>query len=218
MYHSPTIVTGFHGCEESVVERILLGEKLLPSKNAYDWLGHGIYFWEGSYDRALRWADKNPDVKNPAVLGAIIHLGNCLDLLDTEHTQTVRETYELLKKELAALGMPLPSNTVTDKNGISFNRELDCMVILRLHKFISDSIRDELGDNWPRSSRAQKRAIQNHPAYIDSIRGMFPEGDALYPEAGFREQNHIQLCITNPNCVLGYFMPRQQDAMYKQLT
>lgn len=36
----------------------------------------------------------------------------------------------------------------------------------------------------------------------------FCEGQELYPNAGFREKNHIQICVCNPNCIKGYFLPR----------
>src|SRR5439155_1194366 len=50
-----------------------------------DWLGHGIYFWEDSYLRALRWAEEESKKSHrkidlPAVIGATIELGNCLNL------------------------------------------------------------------------------------------------------------------------------------------
>jgi len=33
----------------------------------YDWLGHGMYFWENNYARALQWAeDKKADPSSPA--------------------------------------------------------------------------------------------------------------------------------------------------------
>jgi len=47
----------------------------------------------------------------------------------------------------------------------------------------------------------------SNPAFIDSVRGMFPEGRELYQNAGFKTHNHIQLCIINPNCIIGYFDP-----------
>jgi hypothetical protein len=57
-----------------------------------DWLGTGIYFWENSARRALDWAKfakEHPkftrtQVRHPFVVGAIIDLGNCLDLLEAE--------------------------------------------------------------------------------------------------------------------------------------
>ena len=66
-------------------------------------------------------------------------------------------------------------------------------------------------------SGQNKRKIQCHPNCIDSVRGMSPEGNELYPGAGFLNQNHIQLCIINPNSIIGYFEPRQQSNWYKKL-
>ncbi|HYE54151.1 MAG TPA: hypothetical protein VD996_04880 [Chitinophagaceae bacterium] len=35
---------------------------------------------------------------------------------------------------------------------------------------------------------------------------MYPAKPGLV--IGFHEKNHIQLCIRNPNCIKGYFLPR----------
>ncbi len=40
------------------------------------------------------------------------------------------------------------------------------------------------------------------------MRGVFFEGPELFPNAGFRTKNHIQLCIRKSSCILGYFRPR----------
>lgn len=82
------LILGFHGTDQSIVERVVMQvEPLRPSSNSWDWIGHGIYFWEHSPSRALEFAQsasrrKNSTIKTPAVLGAVIDLGNCLDLLD----------------------------------------------------------------------------------------------------------------------------------------
>ena len=55
---TPQIIFGYHGCDLSVARMVLKGGKLKPSINAYDWLGSGIYFWERSPARALRWAEE----------------------------------------------------------------------------------------------------------------------------------------------------------------
>ena len=47
------LVIGFHGCDQSVVEKVIAGKtELLASTNDYDWLGSGIYFWENNEERA----------------------------------------------------------------------------------------------------------------------------------------------------------------------
>ena len=72
------LIIGFHGCDESVVRKVVNGEEdLIPSTNDYDWLGNGIYFWENNEARALQWATelskrKGSSIKKPAVVGAII--------------------------------------------------------------------------------------------------------------------------------------------------
>ena len=53
----PNLVLGFHGCDQSVYEEVIIKNGMLnKSENTYDWLGHGIYFWENNPKRALEWA------------------------------------------------------------------------------------------------------------------------------------------------------------------
>ena len=89
----PSFLLGFHGCDATVGEAILAGAKqhLTFSTNDYDWLGNGVYFWEGNPARALQFAhERSAGGKNsrgrvtqPFVLGAIINLHRCLDLADS---------------------------------------------------------------------------------------------------------------------------------------
>lgn len=49
----PNLIIGFHGCDKSTADSIILGEiQLKESKNKYDWLGNGMYFWEQNLSRA----------------------------------------------------------------------------------------------------------------------------------------------------------------------
>ena len=52
---------------------------------------------------------------------------------------------------------------------------------------------------------------------FDSVRGVFWEGKELYKNAGFREKDHIQICIRNPNCIKGYFLPRELDNAFNKV-
>ncbi len=55
----PNLILGFHGCDQSVADNILIkGEELRVSNNDYDWLGNGIYFWENNEESALMWAEE----------------------------------------------------------------------------------------------------------------------------------------------------------------
>lgn len=102
----PLLVFGFHGCERAVAEKVLSGsEHLKPSRNDYDWIGSGIYFWENAPERAFKWA-VDAKKKEPAVIGAVIQVGSCLNLMDTSSNGILRKTYEALK----AHGSDFPSN------------------------------------------------------------------------------------------------------------
>lgn len=56
-FHQPHQVIGFHSCDREVGLRIVSGkDHLKPSKNSWDRLGPGIYFWEDNPSRALEYA------------------------------------------------------------------------------------------------------------------------------------------------------------------
>lgn len=99
----PNLVIGFHGCEANVRDSLLNNpDEIVISKKKYDWLGNGMYFWENNYDRALEWAEdkqQRGEIKVPAVIGAVLHLGICCDLLDTSYIKLIKAYYELMVED-----------------------------------------------------------------------------------------------------------------------
>lgn len=189
----PNLVIGFHGCDQSTFNRILIdGSPMKKSENSYDWLGHGIYFWEQNYQRALDWAKKSPKILNPAVIGAVIDLGYCLNLTDSASGTFLHKGYEILKVRCEQAGQKMPVNRPSDKSTDILLRDLDCAVIQQIHDFNEQ---------------------ENKPAF-DSVRGVFVEGSPPYPGSEFREKTHIQLCVVNPNCIKGYFCPISPNDEY----
>ncbi|MFO7701502.1 MAG: hypothetical protein R6V37_00760 [Psychroflexus maritimus] len=197
------LVIGFHGCDQEVRDEIVSQKlkNLKPSENLYDWLGNGIYFWENNYDRALQYAKeikKNPQkstsrIETPSVLGAVIDLGYCMDLLDSNYLELLKIGYKLLTETNKKHGLEIPKNKSIEKNGDLLLRHLDCAVIETVHQFIKEN----------------KESNE-----FDSVRGVFFEGNELYKNAGFKEKNHIQIAIRNPNCIKGYFIPRILNEKY----
>ena len=185
------LMLGFHGTDEAIVRAVVNGEtELQASANKYDWLGSGIYFWDNSPSRALQWAEQlscrpGSTIRQPAMLGAILDLGYCLDLLDYRNLQLVKSGYLTLQANVAARGEALPSNFNTSD---LLQRELDCAVLETLHETMLEA-----------SSRP-----------FDSVRGVFWEGKELYPNAGFREKDHIQICVRSFDCIKGYFLPLER--------
>jgi hypothetical protein len=135
------LIIGFHGCDQLTQQQVIRGEikDLDPSENYWDWLGHGIYFWENNASRALDFATEqsqrpNPKIKTPAVIGAVIDLGYCLDLMDMDNIVLVKKSYESLKFTLALVGKDLPQNKNKSGSSDLLIRHLDCAVINSLHK------------------------------------------------------------------------------------
>jgi len=163
------MIIGYHGCDRSVVERVLAGEdELAPSARDYDWLGPGIYFWEHGPQRAYDWAkdesQRSPDkIRIPAVLGAYIHLGQCFDLLDTANTRLLQEMYPEFRRLTLENGRPMPENKSLPRGGSQDKviRRLDCAVI----KFSLDKLA-EMG------------------SFHHTVRGVFIEGGEAFPGAG----------------------------------
>lgn len=192
-------IIGFHGCDKEIAEKVVNHQiDFKHSKNAYDWLGHGFYFWENNYDRALSFAEFCRDnkgfskgkIKNPAVLGAVIDLGNCFDLLETKSIKMLELGYDNLKTSHIASKTPLPKNIkATNTDDDLVHRALDCAVIEAIHKF------NKSKDKQP----------------FDSVRAAFIQGNPVYPNANFKHRNHIQICVRNTNAIKAFFFPRTKD-------
>jgi len=179
-----SFVLGYHGCDKKVAEKLLDGDDFKPSQNDYDWLGSGIYFWETNPKRGLEFAEelkkrkRSPQIKTPAVVGAVIDMGLCLDLTSSLGVQQVRDAHKELIEISKTAKLQLPKNTQD-----LMRRKLDCAVIQLVHR-----IREEAGD-----------------PPIDSIKGIFIEGSPIYQDSGFHEKTHIQICVCNPERIKGVF-------------
>jgi hypothetical protein len=187
-FHQPFQVIGFHSCDREVGLRMVSGQdQLRPSDNSWDWLGPGIYFWEDNPYRGLDYAINcarkeqkfSGEIKDPFVIGAIIELGNCLNLIEPNSINIIKEAHSLLKLKMESDGEKMPSNK-------GANRSLDCAVIKHLHK---------------------SNIVSKDPPY-DSIPSPFQEGKPLYDGANFTDGLHIEICVINPAQIKGYFLPQ----------
>jgi hypothetical protein len=180
------IVVGYHGCTAAFARDLLLGWQPIrdwrPSENEWDWLGHGIYFWEHAPERALRWARERYRGRRqrPAVLGAYLQLGRCFDLLNEAVTILLAQAHEKVTRTFALTGRLLPENRGPEGK----RRELDCLVI-------NQCLQD----------------LHLEGVVYDTVRGAFLEGAPAYPGAGFSRESHIQIAVRNSSCILGVFRP-----------
>ncbi|CAN7538572.1 hypothetical protein [Pararhizobium sp. LjRoot238] len=173
---------GYHGCDAAVAEDLLAGKPFKKSENRYDWLGPGIYFWEANPQRGLDFAielsgRKKSSIKQPAVIGAVIDLGLCLDMTTLDSIERVRKAHHSFVSTMKTAGTALPENSAD-----LMRRDLDCAVINWLHFM-----------------------LESENTKIDSVRGVFIEKDPIYAQSGFYEKTHIQIAVCNSVCIKGVF-------------
>jgi len=185
-------VFGYHGCDRSVAERVLTGGEFRSSDNDYDWLGKGIYFWEYGPSRAMQWAQegrarKHEKITTPATVGAVIHLGQCFDLLDVRYTSYLKDAFPSFVVAQQDSGQPMPTNGgARNRSGDLLLRRLDCAVL-----------------NW--AIVALEKTL-GQP--FQTVRGVFVEGGEAFPGSCIMEKSHIQIAVRDPRCIIGVFQPR----------
>lgn len=175
-------------------------ESLSESSNDYDWLGPGIYFWEGDPERAFAFASEaakankkvsKGSIRRPFVLGAILDLGFSCNLLSADAIGELREAHMAFQQLVTMAGIPSPKNVGGMDKGA---RYLDCAVVRMMH-----SLREKSGLNP-----------------YDTMRGAFWEGEAIYPGAGFSNKGHVQIAVRDRKCIRGYFRPIPSKAVARK--
>jgi hypothetical protein len=171
-------VLGYHGCDAAVAEALLGGAPFRVSRNPYDWLGYGAYFWENDPERGLEWArimqGRGEPITTPAVVGAVIDPGWCLDLTTQASLDVIRTAFDTLAALALADGRPLIANSSPMK------RERDCAVFNYLH------------------------ASMPEPKF-QTVRGVLTEGGPLFDGAHILSRTHVQLAVRDLSCIKGVF-------------
>ena len=185
-------VFAFHGCDRRVADAVLAGKaRLVASENTYDWLGSGIYFWEHGPARALEWAAqqakrKGGKIKKPAILGVIIQLGTCFDLLDIRFTRELSAAATRLEQRLQVAGVRLPENEAAGNSDYDWlRRHRDCFVLNSVLPF----------------------AAEHFGITFQTVRGVFQEGEPAFRGAGIKMKSHIQIAVRDARAIIGYFRP-----------
>ncbi len=189
------LATGYHGCDAPVAAMALSGTaQLKASQNLYDWLGAGIYFWEHGPQRAFEWAVEQANrpgpgakITEPAVLGAQIDLGICLDLLDTTNTRLLRKRFLNFQRFFRQNRISMPENRDAQgsRRGDKVLRFRDCAVI----DFTLTRLREDEGVTY------------------QTVRGVFIEGGPAFPGSKIGLKSHIQIAVKDPACIVRFFRP-----------
>ncbi|HZL38444.1 MAG TPA: hypothetical protein VFC78_24230 [Tepidisphaeraceae bacterium] len=178
-------VIGYHGTTAEAAEKLVDGDQFNASSNDDDWFGKGIYFWEYAPKQAWWWTTKLKRMKQPAVVGAIVRLGHCLDLLDPTNVLTLKQFHDetLLKWKAANIAIP--------KNG-NQHKNLDCALFNLFYDQSRVPIETARAVYVPTESskRAWKRSW-------------------IYEEA------HIQICVRQPKNILAVWRVRKDGSYGK---
>ncbi|HET7506159.1 MAG TPA: hypothetical protein VFK02_34305 [Kofleriaceae bacterium] len=178
-------VIAYHGCDANIATRLLDGEPFKKSQNDYDWLDEGIYFWEFGADRAMRFAldqKRRGKVTIPAIVGALIQIGRCFDLMDTRFTDELSVAFKMVKRLHEHRGQPMPTNA--GKTPDRLLRRRDCAVF-----------------------NTYLTLLEERGVVYDTVRCGFVEGPPAFEGSGIRHQSHVQIAVRNPACVVGVFRP-----------
>jgi len=152
------------------------------SQNPYDWLGDGVYFFQDAPQRAWEWATEHYG-NNAMVVGAEIHLINCMDLLDTSWTRVLVEIYDSYMKYLREAGLVRPRQT-------GGARRLDREVI-----------------NYTVGVLAERGTK------IACVRGAFIEGGPVFPDSAIYDRAHVQIAVRDiEECIRRVWLERGPDS------
>lgn len=182
-------VVAFHGTRRKIAEALIAGDPFGPSQNDDDWLGHGIYFWEYAPQQAWRWAERRYGEQDAAVVGTLVRLGRCVDLLDPSNAELLVEAHADLELALAAAGQKLKNNANTHKYR-------DCAVFNYLF------------------AKLKQSNIE-----VESARAVFVPLKAgkglprLWDRSGIFDGAHIQLSVRESNNILAVW-PVRKDGRY----
>lgn len=181
-------VVAFHGTRKSTAKRLVAGDSFGPSENDDDWLGHGVYFWEYAPQQAWWWAQRRY-AEDAAVVGAMIRLGRCFDLLDPSNADVLSAAGRRHDAAMTAAGQPVPNNANTHKYR-------DCAIFNYMFTKM-----DELDKRYE-SARA---------VFVPLLpkKGL----PRLWTRSGVFRGSHVQLSVREPNNILAVWGVRR-DGRY----
>jgi hypothetical protein len=194
---------GYHGTTLAAAVRILMrvdtNEYWLRSRNEYDWLGDGIYFFQDAPLRALLYAEKKASSQageEPAIIAARFKLETCLDLLDVGATNYLRKIHEASSE---ADQPPLPSQRRISilhkpRENIVVGRGRSTRITLARRHLLDRVI----------VNRTVMAVQQKFRRKVDAVRCAFVDGRPPYPTSWLYDLAHVQVCVRSVRkCLIG---------------
>ncbi|MFI5380453.1 MAG: hypothetical protein ACHRHE_14235 [Tepidisphaerales bacterium] len=177
-YHRTVI--GYHGTTADIAGRLVDGEPFTLSNNDDDWFGSGIYFWEYAPKQAWWWAADFKRHDHPAVVGAVIRLGHCFDLLDPANVETLKQFHADATAKWNEQGFEIPANG-------NQHKKLDCAIFNLYY------------DSQKSPAIETARAV-----YVPT-----GSAKRVWSRSWIYEQAHIQVCVRAPKNILAVWRVRR---------
>ncbi len=141
------------------------------SRNEYDWLGDGVYFFQDAPNRAREWATRRHG-SDGVVIRSVILIDDCMDLLDIQWNDLLDEAYTSLVAVSVRFGAALPRQTPGA-------HRLDRAVVNYAVRFAAD-----------------RRSM-----VVRAVRGVFGEGAPVFPGSAILNRAHVQIAVRDTSLI-----------------
>jgi hypothetical protein len=143
----------YHGTSKGRAEKILReGFQITAGDEQY--LGDGVYFFEGSQADAIAWAERRFRGGKCAVIQATINLGRCLDLHNPENAELILDSRRAIEERQSRL----PDNDAQKRLQIT-----DGLIINFLAQRLPfDTVRASQITGFPKSGSPKKMFSGSH--------------------------------------------------------
>ena len=166
----PLRVIGYHGTSRQAAPGVLR-DGFRVSRNAYDWLGDRVYFFQDAPNRAGEWAAQRHG-DDGVVIRSVIRLDDCLDLLDIKAHALLYEAHVSFVQILQQYDIPLPRQTAGA-------HRLDRAVVNYAVDFLA----------------------QRHGNTARIVRGVFGEGNPVFPGSAILDRAHVQIAVRDASLI-----------------
>lgn len=176
-------IRGYHITSAEAAEKIL-DEGFEQSRNTYDWLGRGVYFFQEAPDFALHWGASDRKVgqfADPVVLGADIHFQGFMDLLDWTWGQALHKTFDALDA----------ANDAGFRHAQSLQKPM---------QFGVDERQGHWLDQYVIEATAKTAGLDGNE--IRGVRSVFFEGQLIYPGSHIADRQHLQIAVRDTTAIL----------------
>jgi hypothetical protein len=184
----PIELVGYHGTSIESARQIL-DTGFIPSRNSYDWLGKGVYFWQDAPYRAWGWAGEycKKNGGDPAVIRSLVKIrrDEFMDLLDYRQdpnwAKDLRRTHQDLQKKTSIV---LPPN----KRATGYHA---------LDRLVFDTLIEDI--------------LKPMDVNILAVRACFQEGDEIYSGSAIYNKSHIQIAVRDISSIVESILLTEKD-------